>query len=745
MDFPEKFIGAGTVYGTLEKPIAAPYLRRTFTVDTVPEKAELGICGLGFYELFVNGEKITRGWLAPYISNPDHLLYYDLYDVLPYLKEGKNVIGVLLGNGFLNNEGGKTWDFDKAPFRSAPMVALKLEMHTGEDTVTVESDENFRTAPSPIWYDDYRNGEYYDARAEIPGWNLPDFDDSGWEAAVAVKPPRGKAFWNDAPPIVTEKELQPVEITTYGDTYIYKFPENNAGVCRLHISGEAGQKLTFTFGEFLEADGKMNRSCITYSEAMQKDIYILKDGEQTYTPTFTYHGFQYVTVEGLTPAQATPDLLTFVVFHTELPTRGGFSCSDPIANRLQEMVRRSDVSNFHHFPTDCPQREKNGWTADAALSSEHMLLNFEPDAAYATWLRSIRAEQREDGKLPGIVPTTGWGYHWGNGPAWDSVLFYLPYFTYKYRHDKKILRDNAQAFMRYLSYVSTHVRKDGLIGYGLGDWCPVNRQWDHYQAPIEFTDTVLTMDLCKKAAYMFDEIGMTAQKVFAEQLQAQLYAAARTHLIDPVRMVAYGDCQTTQAMGIFYDLFTDAEKPTAFKHLLELIHKTDDHMDVGVLGGRVLFHVLTAGGESELAYKMITRTDFPAYGEWAAKGLTTLCENFREINGGLCDSLNHHFWGDISNWFISAVAGIRYNPHGVGGMDIRPAFIESLSYAEGWHIAPEGEIRCRWERTDAGVTLQLTVPDGLNGNIILPQGYVFEDRSQHCLPTRSGTYAVIKE
>lgn len=745
MEYPKRFIGAGTQYGTLEKPVAAPYLRRAFLVEALPEKAALAICGLGFYELYINGEKITRSILAPYIYNPDHFLYYDLYDVAPYLQQGENVIGVLLGNGYLNNEGGKTWDFDQAPFRAAPMMALKLEMTAGDTTTVLESDESFKTAPSPIWYDDYRNGEYYDARNEIPAWNTVGFDDSAWKQAVSVKPPRGQARRNDAPPIVVEKELKPVEITTYGDAYIYKFPENNAGVCRLQVNGTAGQKVTLTFGEFLEEDGKMNRSCITYSDAMQKDIYILKDGEQSYTPAFTYHGFQYVTVEGITKEQATLDLLTFVVFHTDLPTRGGFTCSDPIVNALQDMTRRSDVANFHHIPTDCPQREKNGWTADAALSAEHLLLNFAPEKAYAAWMRSICMEQRADGRLPGIVPTTGWGYHWGNGPAWDSVLFYLPYFTYKYRKDKAILRENAQAFVRYLSYISTRVREDGLIGCGLGDWCPVGRKWDAYQAPIEFTDTVLTMDLCKKAAYMFGEIGMTAQKAFAEQLQAQLYAAARTHLLDPVRMIAYGDCQTTQAMGIFYDLFTDAEKPQAFKHLVELVHKADDHMDVGVLGARVLFHVLTAGGESDLAYKMITRTDFPAYGEWVAKGLTTLCENFRKENGGICDSLNHLFWGDVSHWFISAIAGIRYNPQGAGGLDIRPAFIAALDFAEGWHEAPEGEIRCRWERKGEEIELQVTVPQGLFGHLVLPAGYADKEKLQHCLPLKSGTYIVIKE
>lgn len=741
MDYPMQFIHAGPAYSTLTEYVPAPYLRKSFRLEVLPEKAELLICGLGFYELYVNGRRITKGLLSPYISNPDDIIYYDSYTVLQYLQKGENVLGICLGNGFQNNPGGYVWDFEKARFRGAPELALGLEMtFPGGETMRLESDESFRTAPSPIYNDDYRNGEYYDARRELPGWCAPGYDDSAWAFARTAPLPRGEARLCEAEPIVVEREIRPVSMRPLEDGTLFDFGENNTGVCRLTIRGEAGQTIALYHAEQLK-EGRLDRRSISFDENdyTHKDVYICKgEGVETYTPTFTYHGFQYVLVKGLRPEQASKELLTFVVFHTRLRERGGFTCSDAAANALQAMVRRSTVSNFHHFPTDCPQREKNGWTADASLSTEHTLLNLEPDKNYREWMHNIRKAQAADGSLPGIVPTGGWGFAWGNGPAWDNVLVYVPYMTYLYRGDKTILRENAHAILRYLDYLATRIREDGLVCCGLGDWCPVGRIADQYKSPLEFTDTVLSMDICDKAAYIFGELGMAEQQSFARALYGRLRQAGRKELLDLSTMTALGRCQTSQAMAIFYSLFDEGEKPEAFRRLLTFIHEQGDHMDVGVLGGRVLFHVLSAYGYSDLAYTMITRPDYPSYGCWLERGATTLRESFFLEDR---DSLNHHFWGDISHWFIRHLAGIHYNPRRRGGeADIRPAFVEQLTSAEGWHEAPEGKIRVRWERAGEEVRLEVEAPETLSGRIYLPAGYVFAGDDLAVKPLQSGSY-----
>jgi len=729
MNFSLQFIAASREFSTLTDYVPAPYLRKSFSLEALPKKAELTICGLGFYELFVNGKRITKGLLAPYISNPDHILYYDNYDVLEHLTAGENVIGVLLGNGFLNNPGGYVWDFDDSRFRSAPQLAVSLDMETVDgEKQRIEADESFKTAASPIWNDDYRNGEYYDARKEIPGWAAPGFDDSAWQNAIRVPTLRGEARLCAADPLRIQTEMQPVSFKPLGEGYLYDFGVNFTGFCRLSVNAKAGQEISVYYGEHLLPDGTMNRRNLGFDENdyVQKDIYICKDGAQEYTPSFTYHGFQYVYIKGLLPEQATAAALTYLVFHSDLAVCGGFTCSDETVNKLQELTRRSDLSNFFYFPTDCPHREKNGWTGDAAVSAEHMLLNLKTENSYREWLHNIRKAQAEDGSLPGIVPTGDWGYHWGNGPAWDCVLTFLPYYTYIYRGDKTILEENAMSILRYLTYIDSKIREDGLLAYGLGDWCPPARGADHYKSPIEFTDTVICMDICSKAAYIFGELGQTLQRDFAQGLHDKIFAAARRRLINTNTMTARGNCQTSQAMAIYHNLFLSAEKPQAARVLAQMIEEYP-YMDVGILGARAIFHVLSEFGYTDLALKLITQPVFPSYGWWIAEGATSLWEDFHTDRAKI-NSHNHHFWGDISHWFIRHLAGIHYNPQGSGNeVDIRPQFAEALDFAEGCYQAPAGEIRVRWEREGEKIKLTVKAPLRLDGVMHLPQGYVFED------------------
>ena len=721
------FIKATEEFNTFEKNVPAPYFRRTFTVNkNTDAKITIAVCG--FYELFLNGKKITRGFLSPYISNTNDYIYYDEYEVS--LLEGENTLGILLGNGYQNNPGGAVWDFDKADFRSAPTFALSV---TDGDKVILTSDDSFKTAPSPILSDDYRFGEYYDANCEIVGWCESSFDDSSWKNALPAVPPRGELRLADISPITKECEIKPVSITPYKDSFIYDFGVSNAGICRLSINGEKGQKIDMRFADSLLDDGDLNIAQIWFrydswerdKDIVHKDTYICKgeDGE-SYEPSFTYHGFRYVKVSGITPEQATEGLLTYLVYHTGLTSLGDFSCSDPIANTLQELTRRSIKSNFHHFPTDCPQREKNGWTADAALSSEAALLNFDPERNYREWMRNICKAQNEQGALPGIVPTSGWGFHWGNGPAWDSVLTYLPYFVYIYRGETDMIKESAESFIRYLKYLRTRVDNDGLLSIGLGDWCHIGITTP--QAPLIVTDSIITMDIANKMSVMFDAIGDKESAYFAKSEAQKYRASIREKLISYDDMTVFGSCQSSQAMALFYGVFDESEKNAAFEKLLSMIHSADDHMDVGVLGGRVIFHVLSDFGYSDLAYKMITREDFPSYGNWLIRGATTLWENF-DKNG--VASMNHHFWGDISAWFIKRIAGVRVNPslHKANEVIIAPAFINALESASAYHITPFGKVSSEWKRDGENLTLTIEIPEKISASLILEEGYRLEN------------------
>ena len=748
MKFVQRFIRATEDYTTLEHFVPAPYLRRSFAVGHAA-KGSLQICGLGFYELYLNGQRITKGRLAPYISDPDDIVYFDRYEV--ELTEGENVIGVLLGNGFTNDPGGYIWDFDQAPYRGAPQMALRLEYTDAGEGRVLESDTQWRTAPSPIVFDDYRFGEHYDARLEQPGWCAPGFDDSGWRPAVPAPRPRGEQRLCTAEPIGVAQEIRPVSVQKTDGGYLYDFGVNTAGVCRLRLCGTPGQRIDLIHAERLE-NGQPDLYSVWFPqeqwerdrELVHRDVYICRGGEESYTPSFTYHGFRYVLVTGITDEQAVPELLTLLEMHSLLEERGGFSCSDETANKLQEMTRRSDLANLYYFPTDCPQREKNGWTADASLSAEHMLLNLSVDKSYREWLRNIVKAQADDGALPGIIPTSGWGFASGNGPAWDSVLVELPYQLYRYRGDTETAAECAAAILRYLHYLTTRTDENGLLAIGLGDWCPAGRPSDKYKAPLIFTDTVIAKDIADKAARLFTALGMQPQAAFARTISAGFHAAVREHLIDTGTLLAAGNCQTTQAMALYYGIFTPGERQAAFARLTEMIEEHDGHMDVGVLGARVLFHVLTAFGRSDLAFDMIVRPDFPSYGNWVARGATSLWEDHR-AEGDPVNSRDHHFWGDISSWFIRSLAGIRYDPHCTGRpqAEICPAFIPQLTHAEGFYLSPAGKIGSAWRREEnGGITLTVEIPAGLSGHIRLESGYVFDDGTAF-RPAKSGCYRVL--
>ena len=767
--FSRKFISATTEYATYEKAVAAPYLRRSFTLETVPEKVGFTITGLGFYRLFVNGTDITKGLMAPYISNDDQVVYYDRYDLAPYLRVGKNTLAFLLGNGFHNCIGGNIWVLDTALYRSAPKLAFALEL----PNETIEADESVLTHPSPILFDDIRCGVHYDARKELPGWQNPDFDDSDWTPALTVEPARGKAVLCKAEPIRVYDELSPVSITpncflapyhhrgdfmperVFYDSakddaqsgYLYDFGQNNAGVIRLKIKGKPGQRLILQAAEKLDSDGRVDFSNIGFypNGYSQRDIYICRgEGEEIFVPDFTYHGFRYIWVSGITEEQATKELLTYLVAGSDLEKRGDFSCSDETANRLWEISLRSDRSNLYYFPTDCPHREKNGWTGDASMSAEHMTLKLAMEKTYSDWLISIRGAQNEQGALPGIVPTAGWGFEWGNGPIWDSVAFNLPYYTYRYRGNKQIIRDNAEMMMRYLHYALSMRDERGLIHIGLGDWCPVGKAPDAYDAPLEFTDTVCVADCAKKAAIMFRAIGAEEQARFADSAFDSLRGAIRRHLIDFNTMTVLGSCQTGQALAIALDIFEPSEKSEAFTRLVEFIEQRDEHFDTGFYGMRFLLHVLSDFGAEELAYHMITREDAPSFGFWLKNGATTLYESF-DADGNCDASLNHHFWGEYSAWFMEVILGIRVNPDASDAkhVDIVPKFIEKLEHAEGYYDTVNGKLSVSWKRDGDGVLLKLDVPQGVYGTVKLPFGYRFEQTDHAFRPLDSGSFRLI--
>ncbi len=752
------FISAGKEYSTFENHIPAPCFRKEFELSEV-KNAQLSVCGLGFYELFINGKKITKGLLSPYISNPDHILYYDVYDLKPYLNVGKNVIGIMLGNGLQNCFGAFVWGFQKARYRSAPKFALAFEAEQSDGAkVAFEATDGFVWKYSPILLDDIRIGEIYDARLELGDWANIGYNAEDWKASTPIETPRGECRVCDVDPIVVTKKLAPLsvkygKITHLPDVpswipafefptdeennggYIYDFGTNAAGLCRLKIkNARRGQKIVLQFAETLAEDGGLDLRYMIFMpiKYAQRDIYICRGGDEEYIPTFTYHGFRYCLVMGIDKEQATSDLLTYEVMNSDLGQRATFECSNETVNKIWNATIVSDLANFYHFPTDCPHREKNGWTGDASLSAEQMVMALTPERNFREWMRNIQKSMLEDGNIPGYVPNPVWQGN-GFGVAWDNVIVNLPYYTWLYTGDRQILSENAAMIFRYLNFLKSSRSSNGLVNFWIGDWCPTGiAQQDGYNTPNEFTGSVLSVDFCDKAIKIFDIFGMNAEKKYAEAIRESFYSAVRTAFVDTDSSKLTVDTQTAHAMAVFYDILTESEKKWAVERLVELL-KENNAFDCGVLGLRVLFHVLSQHGYHELAYELVARREFPSYGYIVENGGTSLWENILEVEENH-NSLNHHFFGDVISWMMKNLAGINVNPNEDNPNHIlfRPRFVQSLDYAKASYTAPAGEVRAEWHREGKEIVFNYSLPQGVTAELYAEGGW----RLKECFKTQ---------
>jgi alpha-L-rhamnosidase len=407
---------------------------------------------------------------------------------------------------------------------------------------------------------------------------------------------------------------------------------------------------------------------------------------------------------------------------SDLARHGNFKCSDETVNKLFEMTKNSDRSNFYYYPTDCPHREKNGWTGDVATSCFHMMMLYDCKQSFKEWLANVRKSQNDVGALPGIVPTAGWGYDWGNGPAWDRAAFYLPYECWRLRGDTQIIKDNAHMMMRYLDYIMTRRNEDGTVSFGLGDWASVGRRYSQFETPLVVSDSILVMDMAKKAAEMFEAIGQTHSANYARGIYLDMRNTIRTELLDKGNCILAGRTQTAQAMGLYHGIFDPDEEQKAFSVLLDLIHEKNDSFDCGILGCMKIFHVLSRFGEGKLAFKMITKKEFPSYGHLIEIGMTSLPERFMP-DGAPCDSHNHHFFGDIARWFIREIAGLRVENYKT--VVIKPDFTLPITSAQAYYELPSGKVSVKWEtENDGKIRLEYVCPEGVDVSMILPEGAI---------------------
>jgi alpha-L-rhamnosidase len=696
--------------------LPAPYLRKTFTWDHMGASATLRICGLGFYELYLNGRRVGDQVLDPVVSQYDKHTRYVVHDVTDYLVEGENVVGVILGNGWYNCHTPNAWHFARASWRDYPK--LLLEMSSDGDVVLC-SDMSWKATTGPIVFDGLRRGETYDARKDLGDWLCTDFDDSGWASAVVVAPPGGVLEEQTMPPCKVMRTLPAADQWQVpgGDT-VYDIGQNMAGWARIAVSGEAGAQLTIRYGECLGEDRSVDQKRIeahVYAPGnFQTDRYILSgEGTEVWEPRFTYHGFQYVqiTIEG----NAAVEKVEGRVVHTAFDKAGEFACSNEIVNRLQTCTLWSYIGNFVGIPTDCPHREKNGWTGDAQLAAETGLWNFASASSYAQWLDTIVDTQRPSGQLPGIVPTSSWGYNWGSGPAWDSVLILIPWYIHLYTGDDSVIRKHYDAMKLYVDYCTSMADDKHIVSFGLGDWCHVDR--GRIVEPAMTSTAYYYMD----ALFVFrfaEMLGRGEDMVHYGELAAAIAKSFNERFYQGDGIYAKGE-QTAMGCALYWNLVPTSEKPLVLQRLVEAIHANGDRPDFGILGAKYVPRALADNGHAELAYTLITQPEFPGWVDWLNRGANTLWESWK-----VASSRNHIMFGDISAWMYQYLAGIAPDTKtpGFKHMFIRPQPVGGLEWVKATHHSPHGPIQVAWEKHDGAFCLDLAIPSGTSATVSLPDG-----------------------
>jgi alpha-L-rhamnosidase len=693
----------------------APLLRKIFSAGDSLVGARLYISGLGYYEMYINGRKVGDRVLDPAFTDYDKTVQYATYDVRDYLEKGENVMGIILGNGWYDMASRGVWSFDRAPWRDDPTLKLILRMEYNDGTVWhVQSDTTWKCSASPIFFNSIRQGEFYDARLEQPGWSETGFDDSDWLPVRRVTGPNGSLTAQTMPPIRITDKLSPVSIRrTLKNTWVCDFGQNIAGFGELDVTLPEGNRIRLKYGEKLYPDGRVDQSNIdglVAQNPFQTDEYITKGtGRETWYPRFVYHGFQYIEIEGF-PGDLKEENIRACVVHTDFTKKGHFESASPLLNQIQHNTEWSFLNNFHGYPTDCPHREKNGWTGDAQLANDMALYNYIVEGAYDKWLNDIVDAQLQSGMIPAIVPTGGWGYHWGNGPAWDYALFILPWNMYVYSGDRQVLQRYYPVICKYLDFLSG-TTTDWIIRWGLGDWVPVKTV-----TPPELITTAYFHQQCQLASKIAETLGYYEdQQKYLDWAQQTRKAFNEHFVMDHDPRVGNGS-QSSLGCALYFSLLDSTRMGMALQELINNIQNNDMNLDFGVLGSKFVPNALAQSGRIDVAYKMINTTNFPGWGHWVSQGATTLWEDWKGES-----SRNHVFFGDVSAWFYKYLGGIQPDEKipGFKHFYIAPYFPDDLQWVNARVDSYFGTIESNWKREGRSTILNVQIPFNTSATIRL--------------------------
>jgi len=705
----------------------AALLRKSFTAGKPIARARLYVTALGGYEAHINGKRVGTGLLAPESTDFRKRALYQIHDVTGLVRPGDNAIGAYLADGWYGsafswNNG--RWSFGPPPNRLRAQLELTFADGT---TQTIASDETWQAGPSPILSSEIYNGEVHDARRELAGWSAPGFAGEGWAKAYKVETPAIALAGQAGPPIRETQRLKAKSVKTVAPgVHVYDFGQNFSGWARLKVKGAAGTRVQLRFAEVVHADGTIDVANLRGARAT--DVYVLKGkGTETWEPRFTYHGFRYLELTGY-PGDPPKDAIEAVVIHSDCAVTGVLRSSDPLIEQVWRNATWSQRSNLVGLPTDCPQRdERLGWMGDAQVFWNAASYTMDVDAFTRRFMGDARSAQTKDGSFPDVTPFPA---SWDGSPGWADAGVILPWTLYRQYGDTGVIDENwaaMEAWLKHIEGANPDFVWRNKRGIDYGDWLhpeAVNRNDE--TTPKALIATAFWAYDADLMAQMAAASGRAADAERYRKLRADIGAAFVKAFVKADGSVG-NDSQTSHILALRFGLLPDDLKAASVKRLADDVVKRGNRLNTGFLGTPYILDALSDHGREEVAVALLQQRAFPSWGYMIDKGATSMWERWNGDTGDVAmNSYNHYAFGTVAGFMYRRLAAIEPLTPGFTHIRVRPLVDARLPHGGGTYDSVMGRIITDWKRTDAGFSLDLTVPPNAQAEVWLPGTRVSE-------------------
>ena len=697
-----------------------PQLRTSFRVSRPVALASLHVSALGICDAYLNGQRVSEEYFTPGWTDYEKRVYYRTYDVTDKLSIGENALGAELADGWYSGYIG--WGRNRNHYGDKPRLKLQLNVVYEDGTSEVISTgPHWKAAAGPTREADFLMGETLDGRLASEDWCRAGFDDSNWSSVDVGADDNPIIQPHPGPPVVVVQEFSPKSIREPSPgVFVFDLGQNFAGVVRLQVQGEPGQEITLRYAERLNPNGTIYTANLRGARTVDK--YICRgEGVESWQPRFTFHGFQYVEVTGLTK-EPDSETITGIPLSSNTPRAGWFECSDPQLNQLHNNILWTQYSNFIDVPTDCPQRdERLGWTGDAQVYVATACLNTDSQAFFKKWLVDLADAQREDGQFPTVAPLKVSGDD--GGPAWADAGVICPWTVYHTYGDKHLLVEHYDSMKRFVEFCRQR-SKDNLLPpdefHCFGDWLSIKAD-----TPKEVIYTAYFAHCAKVLSQSAEVLGNEEDShKYAELFEKIKSSFNEAYVKDDGRV--QGDTQCSYVLALANDLLDEPQRQQAAEHLVSDIAQRGYHLSTGFVGTKDLMLVLARIGRNDVAYRLIHNDTFPSWGFSIKHGATSIWERWdgwtpeKGFQDPGMNSFAHYSFGAVYQWMVENIGGIRSLEPGYKKILIAPQIGGELTWANTDYDSIHGRISSHWRIDDRQLTLEVSVPANTTAEVRLP-------------------------